>query len=142
MINKFTKKDIMDIMDIVQTKDQINSLLFELSPSDAVFMYDHMNNGYLLPDAKAYQNMIRLEESSTIDYISTEKDFRIHKNRYSIFRSIESPDKYKLQVFGFANRIFRKIYQKPAEVITNGIRFDPSYVFEIFACDFDRNHSL
>ncbi|XP_063417018.1 interferon-induced very large GTPase 1-like [Mytilus trossulus] len=125
-INNFTTKDFTDIVPI---KDQIESLLIELFPSDATFKEDFIDKGLRLPDAKAYQNMKHLEQTLTEIYISTKKHLSIRK-LYIFWREV-SPDECKHQAIDFANRIFRKIDLKLEELNTDGIRFDPSYVTEI-----------
>lgn len=116
---------------IVQIKDQIESLLCEFLPSDAVFIYEIMNKVCMLPNDKAYQNITRLNGTLTVDYISIKKHLSIHKKRYAMIQSIERSDEYKLQVIDFADRIFRKIDLKLEELYTDDIRFDLSYVTEI-----------
>ncbi|CAG2212053.1 unnamed protein product [Mytilus edulis] len=91
-INNFTTKDISDSVPI---KDQIESLLIELFPSDATFKEDFIDRGLRLPDAKAYQNMKHLEQTLTKIYISTKKHLSIRRWFAGMFWREASPDECK-----------------------------------------------
>ncbi|XP_063417022.1 interferon-induced very large GTPase 1-like [Mytilus trossulus] len=127
-INKFDTKDIRDIVPI---NKQIETLLCELFPSAARFIDGSIDEKLHLPEEEVYQNMKQLDGTLTRHYISTKKHLSIHKLVVRVLRRESSADTCKNQAIDLINKIFRKIDLK-LEIIKNGIRFDPSYVTEIF----------
>ncbi|XP_063447943.1 interferon-induced very large GTPase 1-like [Mytilus trossulus] len=128
-INKFDTKDIRDIVPI---NKQIETLLCELFPSVAGFIDESIDEKLHLPEEEVYQNMKQLEGTLTRNYISNKKHLSIHKLVVRVLRREPCADTCKKQAIDLSNKIFRKIDLKLVEIIKDGIRFDPSYVKEMF----------
>lgn len=107
----------------------VESIVIDSFPLDDMFRDDKEGR---LPDTKPYQNMKHLEGTLTVDDISAKKHMTLYKLVAGILTRQNSPDSYKNQAIDFTNKIFRKIDLKLEEHKTEGIRFDPSYVKEIF----------
>ncbi|XP_071177785.1 interferon-induced very large GTPase 1-like [Mytilus edulis] len=128
-INKFETNDIRNFVPI---KKQIESMLCELFPSDARFLDGFIDENISLPEEKEYQNMTQLYGTLTKNYISTKKHLSIYKWRIGIVWLESTPEQYNHQAIDLTNKIFRKIDIKLGEIVKYDIRFDSSYVTEIF----------
>ncbi|XP_071177784.1 interferon-induced very large GTPase 1-like [Mytilus edulis] len=124
-IDKFATNDVRNITPI---KEQIESMFYELFPSDASFIDDITRR---LPNPIAYHGMKHLEGTLTIDCISTKRHLSIHKLIAGVFWCESSPETCKHQAIDFTNMIFRQIDIKLTEHNTDGIMFHPPYLAEI-----------
>lgn len=123
-MNNFESKDIRDCIPI---KDQIESMICEKFQSDASFL---SKNKRLLD--RIYGNNSFLEGSITVCDISCKEHISIRKNFFGLGFKEEKTDTCRHQAVDVANMIFRKIDIMLKELKTQDIRFDSSYVTEIF----------
>lgn len=123
-MNSFESKDIRDCIPI---KDQIESMICEKFQSDASFL---SKNKRLLD--RIYGNISFLEGAITVDSISCKEHLSIRRNLYGFGFKEEKIDTCRHQAVDVSNKIFRKIDIMFKELKTQDIRFDSSYVTEIF----------
>lgn len=123
-LNRFESKDIRDCIPI---KDQIESMICEKFQSDASFL---SKNKRLLD--KFYGNKSFLECSITEWDISCKEHLSIRRNIFGIGFKEEKTDICRHQAVDVTNKIIRKIDIMLKELKTQDIRFDSSYVTEIF----------
>ncbi|XP_071132994.1 interferon-induced very large GTPase 1-like [Mytilus edulis] len=123
-LNSFESKDMRNSLPI---KDQIESMICDKFQSDANFI--RQNKGLL---DTFYKNKSFLEGAITARDISLNENLSIRRSLFGFGFKEEKTDTCRHQAVDVANKIFRKIDIMLKELKTQDIRFDISYVTEIF----------